>query len=194
MAERSGAAARNTHLPGEVGVWGLVLGDALLFGVFFITYLAYRSQDPGLYQFSQGQLDAHLGVLNTLLLLTSSWCVVSALQAVRRQREAVAARLLRGAMVCGLGFALIKMLEYGLKIGQGITPLSNDFFMFYFVLTGIHLFHLLVGLGVLAYMLHVVKPGLPAAHRLGALESGATFWHLVDLLWIILFPLLYLLP
>lgn len=184
--------ADKRHIPGEAGIWVLVLGDSLVFGLMFVTFLAYRSMDVAGYQAAQGQLNVHIGAINTLLLLTSSWCVASALACVRRGQDNRAAKLLGTAWLLGLGFALLKLVEYSSKIGDGITPLSNGFFMFYFVLTGVHFFHLLVGLGVLAYLLHLTRRCQPARQHLVALESGATFWHLVDLLWIVLFPLLYL--
>jgi nitric oxide reductase NorE protein len=104
----------------------------------------------------------------------------------------VAPRLFAAAFACGLGFVLNKYLEYSDKLSRGIKPATNDFWMYFYVLTGLHLFHLLLGLGVLAFCLaQSRKPALDPT-RFAFVEGGACFWHMVDLLWIVLFPLLYL--
>jgi nitric oxide reductase NorE protein len=119
--------------------------------------------------------------------------VATAVQAVRTGRRRAAGLYLRVALGCGLGFCGVKILEYGEKFRAGIAINSNDFFMYYFVFTGIHLLHVLIGMSVLIFMTRVVA-GEVDGRRLGYLESGASFWHVVDLLWIALFALLYLLP
>jgi nitric oxide reductase NorE protein len=86
----------------------------------------------------------------------------------------------------------VKVIEYGAKFRAGITLTSNDFFMFYFMLTGIHLLHVLIGMGVLTFLMRHTAAGVLDERRIQHLESGASFWHLVDLLWIVLFALLYL--
>jgi nitric oxide reductase NorE protein len=177
-------------LPGEEGVWILVLGDMLVFGLFFITYLYYRAQEADLFDRSQALLNVHLGVINTLLLLTSSWFVVMAVEAVQNGRTRRAKTLLQLAFLCGAGFCAIKVIEYTEKFCQGISLVTNDFFMYYFMYTGIHLLHVAIGLGVLLFLMHSTDGATPQDARL--FESGATFWHMVDLLWIMLFPLLYL--
>lgn len=168
-----------------------IFGDLLVFGLFFLTFLTYRAADPALYAQAQAQLDTGLGLLNTLLLLTSSWFVASAVNAVRKGRPALAARLIAGGFVLGAGFVVVKAIEYGAKIGAGITVVSNEFFMFYFMYTGIHLVHVLIGLGVLIVLYRMARREDAAAHVSG-FESGGAFWHLVDLLWVVLFALLYL--
>ena len=97
-------------------------------------------------------LSRPLGALNTLLLLTSSWFVVLGVQALREQLSQRAVTLFTAGLGCGVGFALVKVIEYGEKLRAGINPATNDFYMFYFVLTGIHFLHVLIGLGVLTWM------------------------------------------
>jgi nitric oxide reductase NorE protein len=177
-------------LPGEEGVWILVLGDMIVFGLFFITYLYYRAQEADLFDRSQALLNRDFGVINTLLLLTSSWFVVMAVEAVREGRNRRAKTLLRLAFLCGAGFCVIKALEYTQKFREGLTLVTNDFFMYYFMYTGIHLLHVAIGLGVLIFLMHKIDAARP--QDAPVFESGATFWHMVDLLWIMLFPLLYL--
>jgi nitric oxide reductase NorE protein len=131
--------------------------------------------------------------LNPLLLLTASWFVAIAVERCRTGLGATASRYFSLGILCGVGFVANKSLEWGSKITQGINPATNEFFMYFFVFTGIHLLHVLVGIGVLCLLRSVSRsPGLNE-RRIRTLESGATFWHLVDLLWVVLFALLYLL-
>jgi len=179
------------HLPGELGVWVFILGDMVIFGLLFGTFLFYRADDPALYQRSQATLNQNFGAINTIVLLSSSWLVAKAVQCARQGARRQVSRLLAAAWLCGLVFAVVKVLEYSEKISHGITLVTNDFYMYYFVLTGLHFVHLLLGMGVLGY-LWIRSRHTPAAGDLSVLESGASFWHLADLLWIVLFPLIYL--
>ena len=175
---------------GEEGVWILILGDMLLFWVFFMTYMYYRSQDSALYDSSQLALNKGLGLVNTLILLTSSWCVAAAVDTARRNETRLARQLIGGAGALGCSFIVIKIVEYSEKIGEGIAINTNEFFMFYFMLTGIHLLHVLVGTVFLLVMFAMADGN--SSSRVAVLESGGLFWHLVDLLWVVLFTMLYL--
>ena len=130
--------------------------------------------------------------INTLLVPSSSLFVALGVKAVRTEAGPVAPKLIGMGMACGLGFVGMKFLEYGEKFATGITPATNEFFLYFFALTGLHLFHVLLGLGVLTTL--VLKSRIRQAEEMpfAFIEGGACLWHLVDLLWIILFPLLYL--
>jgi nitric oxide reductase NorE protein len=186
-------AAARPHLPGEPGLWIFILGDMLVFGLMFCTYLFYRADAPDLYARSQQLLNRPIGMVNTLVLLTSSWFIAAAVQdAQKRKRSQLIAWKLGAGWCCGLLFLILKSVEYAEKFHAGINVTTNDFFMFYFVLTGVHFLHVLAGLAVMGYFWRRYindRDGLVAPHNL---ESGAVFWHLIDLLWIVLFPLLYL--
>jgi nitric oxide reductase NorE protein len=157
-----------------------------------MTFLYYRGLEPAVFVTSQITLNRGFGLTNTFLLLTSSLFVAAATQRVRRA-AANPRPLFLAAMACGFGFVGIKAVEYSEKFHAGITVLTNDFFMLYFVFTGIHLIHVLIGLAVLAYLQKAcLKPGA-ATTGLVWIECGALFWHLVDLLWVVLFALFYLL-
>lgn len=187
------AAERSRHLPGEEGVWLFVLGDMAMFTALFAIFLYYRGLEPAVFAASHLQLNQSLGLANTALMLTSSWCVATAVRAVRLERIAVAQRLLYGAIACGIAFGGVKYLEWSAKLLHGITPATDSFFMFYFVLTGIHMIHVVIGTIILLFIARAdwrVAAQRPSGLR--DLESGAIFWHLVDLLWIVLFALLYL--
>jgi nitric oxide reductase NorE protein len=191
--ETQGAGKRRAgHVPGEEGVWVLIMGDMLVFSIFFATYLIYRAQNVALYTSSQLSMQRGFGLLNTGLLLTSSWFVALAVADARAGRRARATRLLLGALACGLGFVVSKAFEWGGKIRLGITLNSNEFYIFYYMLTGIHLLHVLIGLAVLSYLLARSRRPDPGASYVAVMEGGGAFWHLVDLLWIVLFALLYL--
>jgi nitric oxide reductase NorE protein len=137
-------------------------------------------------------LNRGFGLLNTLLLLTSSLLVAIAVHRVRT-RQAGATVMLNFAILFGLGFVGIKALEYSEKFRAGITVATSDFFMFYFAFTGIHLVHVMVGLGVLLFVRSAARDPQAADKRMVLIECGATFWHMVDLLWIVLFALFYVL-
>lgn len=185
-------AAKEKHIPGEVGIWVFVLGDMFIFDLFFVTFAYYRNLDVALFQQSQAKLNQNWGALNTVLLLTSSWFVVIGMSATRQAYRRMARIFLSLAWLCGLGFGVVKFFEYGEKISHGITLTTNNFFMYYYIFTGIHFLHLLLGMGVLAYMILRLGRNNTLASDLPVLESGASYWHMVDLLWIILFSILYL--
>jgi nitric oxide reductase NorE protein len=182
-----------SHLPGEPGVWVLIGGDMLVFSLFFLTYLAYRNASLSAYLAAQDMLNVSLGLCNTILLLTSSWCVAQSIRVVRDDQRRRASALLLFAFLCGLGFCGLKIVEYHEKFSVGLNIGTNEFFMFYFMLTGIHLLHVVVGLGVLLGIRFKLSRSSQISERdMALIESGATFWHLVDVLWIVLFALLYL--
>ncbi|KAA1030439.1 cytochrome c oxidase subunit 3 family protein [Pseudonocardia sp. EV170527-09] len=185
-------ADRGRHVPGEPGLWILVLGDMTVFAVFFATYLVVRGGDPAGFDAAQARLDPVPGVVNTLVLLLSSLLVVRAVQAVRMGAARRATVLLGGAIACGVTFSVIKAFEWGAKFGAGITPNTHEFFMYFFVLTGLHWLHVLAGLVALVLMTAACRRPDRLPGRLPLIEGAACFWHMVDLLWIVLFPLLYL--
>lgn len=194
-ANRNGVRAVSRpadRIPGEEGIWVFILGDMTIFGILFAAYLWYRGQQPELYAGAQQALNQNYGVINTLLLLTSSLFVVIGVQSLRRRSSAVAPWLFAGALLCGLGFIVAKYFEYSEKVSAGITPGTNEFFMYYYVLTGLHLFHLVIGMCVLVYLILKARRPELTKKQFGYVEGSACYWHMVDLLWIVLFPLLYL--
>lgn len=185
-------ARSDRRIPGEAGIWVFILGDLIIFGLFFATFVVDRSQEPALFEASRAELHLSWGALNTLLLLTGSLFVVWAVHAARAGKPADASRLIAWAMGCGVIFGINKVIEYADKIGSGHGPDSNIFFTYYFCFTGLHALHLLVALCVLARMRWLLAQPDFGPADIGTLESAATYWHLVDLLWIVLFALLYL--
>jgi nitric oxide reductase NorE protein len=186
------AAEAARHVPGEPGVWIFLFGDMVVFGVFFATFMYQRSLAPELFDQSRHTLSIGIGLTNTLILLTSSLFVVTAVRAIRMSQRRPAQVLLAGGLVCGLAFVGFKAIEYTAKVSQGHVPTQNNFYLYFFILTGLHLFHVLIGLTVLILLLIQARHTELSATRMALVEGGACFWHLVDLLWIVLFPLLYL--
>ncbi len=179
------------HIPGEAGLWVFLLGDMLVFGIFFGTILVLRGQQGEVFGASQENLHLELGVLNTIVLLTSSLFVVLGMH-FTRARHPRAPLMFAAAIVCGLAFAGVKAIEYTSLVQDDHTAAANDFYMYYFMFTGIHLGHVLLGMGALAVGMRLSRPAATGTHRMPAMEGIASFWHLVDLLWIMLFATLYL--
>jgi len=191
----SASAVEQVHgqrrLPGEMGIWIFVFGDLAVFTLFFVLVAQANVQQNEVFQQSRRMLDFGHGLSNTLLLLTGSWLVALSVEKLRHGRGKQAARGLLLAILCGAGFVINKMVEWSDKIGAGITPATNDFFMLFFVFCAIHLFHVVIGLACLLIMRAKCTRPIGVAD-LRFIESGAIFWHLVDLLWILLFCLFYL--
>jgi nitric oxide reductase NorE protein len=192
--EAEAAVGRARRVPGETGLWVLVGGDLVVFSVFFVLLLLQRSNDPAAFLDSQRALNQYIGGLNTLLLLTSSLFVALAVRSLRAQStpQPFASRCFGAAALLGLGFVGAKAFEWSERFAAGQTISTNEFFMFYFMYTGIHLLHVMVGLGVLTLLFVVSRRPKLDAGSMPMIEAGGVFWHLVDLLWIILFALFYL--
>ena len=178
------------HLPGEPRMWFFVIGDLIIFGVYFVVYMYYRGLDHPQFLESQARLNTDIGAVNTVVLLTSSLFVALGTSALRTGKVADAHRLFLMALVTGSVFPVLKAFEYVPEVASGLTPGTNLFFMFYYVMTGMHLCHVLLGLAILYFVVRDLRG--PAEPRLSLAATGATYWHMVDLLWIILFALLYL--
>jgi nitric oxide reductase NorE protein len=180
------------HIPGEPGIWIFIFGDTLIFTVFFLIFLYHRGLNETVFVQSQYYLNQTLGVLNTLLMLTGSWFVASGIHAARMNAGRRCSVLFVMAVFCGAAFGAIKFVEYSAKFRAGITLNTNDFFMCYFMFTGIHFLHVLIGMALLSLLAWHSWFEDITPRKLSYLEIGASFWHLVDLLWIALFALLYL--
>ena len=181
-----------THLPGESGVWVFIIGDLMVFGLFFVVFVYDRSLDVPLFTQSQATLNQTYGAVNTFLLLSSSWLVALAVHAARDHLVKITSRLILLAGACGVAFVVVKSFEYSEKINAGYFITSNDFYMYYYMLTGIHLVHVVIGLGVLTFLWHTSCADSLDEKSITTFESGASYWHLVEIVWIILFALLYL--
>ena len=179
------------RLVGDLAVWLIILAELLAFGILFLSYAFARLQDVPLFNASQSTLDLTYGGINTALLITASWCVVRAIQAVKCSASVRGAVWLLAALACGAGFVGVKLMEYSAKWAAGVDLSTNTFYMFYFLLTGFHFFHVLAAMVFVAILSVQTLRGRYGPEDVHALETGGAFWHMVDLLWIVLFPLIY---
>lgn len=174
-----------SELPGNPLMWVLILSELLVFGAFFIGFAVVRLLHPEMVLAGQSALSIPLGGLNTLILVTSGWQAARAVQA-RAAGDVRASRLrLAGAGVLGCGFLVVKGFEYADKAAHGFGIETDTFWTLFYLMTGFHAMHVVMGLIVLAVV--------GWKNSVENLETGAAFWHMVDLIWLILFPLVYLL-
>ncbi len=166
--------------------------DMVIFWMMFLSFMSERLRHADLYAASQLRLNEIFGLANTLILLTSSWMVVEAIHAARRNEALHVRRFLGWAWLSGLAFAVDKFAEYSLKLRAGITPATNSFYSFYFFITVVHFLHVIAGMFFIAYCRGKAKVRVGTAAYVVGLENVGLFWHFVDVLWIFIFPLLYL--
>lgn len=183
--------AREEGLPGDFAIWIFILAEMLAFGVLFVAYAFTRAGDVALFNASQDTLNRTAGAINTLVLITSSYFVVRAVAAIRSGFSRSCAWWLGAAFLLGGVFVGIKLVEFHDKFAAGVTLSTNSFYMFYLALTFFHFMHVLMGMIILAVVIAKAWRGAYNARNYVGVETGASFWHMVDLLWIILFPLIY---
>ncbi len=186
---------KNKYPPGDFAIWIIIYIELLTFGLFFLGYIYSRRADIDLFNSSQLLLDTRAGFVNTIILITSSYFVVKAVDAIKTLdiEEAIqkAQRWLLSAIGLGGIFLVIKMSEFIGKYQDGINLSTNKFFMFYFLLTMFHFMHVILGMIILYNLYQKTKLGGYTKDNHKGLETGASYWHMVDLLWIVLFPLIY---
>jgi cytochrome c oxidase subunit III len=189
-------------LGARLGMWIFIFTEILLFGGLFLVYSVMRhNYSEDFHQASQ-HLDTFIGSINTVVLLVSSMTVAMSLTAVQKRNTKLAITLLGITLLCAAIFLVNKYFEWGHKISIQLYPGSDLivtlkrgyilFFSLYFFMTGLHMLHLIVGAVILTIVLIKVWTGVINEERFVLLENGALYWHLVDLIWIFLFPLLYL--
>lgn len=188
---REAHAAREEGLPGDFAIWIFILAEMLAFGVLFVAYAFTRAGDVELFNASQATLNRTAGAINTLVLITSSYFVMRAVTAIKQGFSKDCAWWLGVAFLLGGVFVGIKVVEFHDKFSEGITLSTNSFYMFYLALTFFHFMHVLMGMIILAFVIAKARRGGYSRQDHVGVETGASFWHMVDLLWIILFPLVY---
>ncbi|MEV5839312.1 cytochrome c oxidase subunit 3 [Nocardia sp. NPDC052112] len=181
----------NGDTPGELGLWVFILGDMTLFGLFFAVFLWENRHDRLAFAESAAHLHRSIGAVNTLVLLLSSYLVVIALHAHRQGAASKARTVLVGVLGCAMVFAALKGVEYSTAITSGHVVTSNMFWTFYFVSTGIHLLHVLIGAVLVMLWREKCRYDRSATGSLRFSEIAAVYWHMVDLLWVVIFTLLY---
>jgi cytochrome c oxidase subunit 3 len=187
-----------------LGMWVFLVTEILFFGGMFLGYIVYRSMYPAAFAQASSRLEVVLGTLNTGILLCSSLTMAVAVHEVRTGNRRAAAVFLLMTMALGAGFLGIKSYEYYQKYEEGLIPGANFvweggepghasiYYLFYFTMTGMHALHMVIGIGMLAVLLVLTLRGKVNSMYYSPVELGGLYWHFVDIVWVFLFPLLYL--
>lgn len=186
----------------KMGMWLFLFTELLLFGGLFLLYAGYRFLYPDGFKAAAMELNGFIGAVNTIILITSSFSIAMSITALQKNQKKLAVYLLVFTLVCGLAFLINKYFEWTSKIHHGIYPKGpamDDFssgevmyFGLYYVMTGLHGLHVLVGMIFIAFVLGMVIKDKITNTNFQKLENAGLYWHLVDIIWIFLFPLFYL--
>jgi cytochrome c oxidase subunit 3 len=186
----------------RIGMWLFLYSEIILFGGLFVLYAVYFYDYPEFFAKGGKELDRVIGSLNTVALLVSSFTVAASITAIQLEKRRQAIGFLAFSIFCGVIFLVNKYFEWGAKIHHDIYPNSatlqdgepglNIFFGLYYVITGLHGLHVIIGMVLLTINLVLVLRGRITASRYAMLENSGLYWHLVDLIWIFVFPLFYL--
>jgi cytochrome c oxidase subunit 3 len=195
----SKAAAQAVHIHRDdegtkIGMWLFLFTELILFGGMFLVYAVYRFKHPEEFRLGAAELDDIIGTINTIILLTSSLTVVLSITAIQEGKKMLSLLLLGATQVLAIGFLINKFFEWSHKISVGLYPGSpvllgkpqGE------IMTGLHAVHVIIGMTILAVMMFFIKNGSVNQHSFVRLEAGGLYWHLVDIIWIFLFPLFYL--
>lgn len=171
-------------LPGNPIMWLLIASEVVVFGAILIGFSAARLTEPEVFASSQDHLNRLAGAINTMVLLTSGFFAALAVYHQSRNETLKTRLWLFAASLLGIVFLVVKFIEYGEKFSAGISTETNTFFMFYFLATGFHALHVVFGIVILAIV--------GWRNSMENIVTGTAFWHMVDLIWVLLFPIIYL--
>ena len=177
--------------PGDLAIWFFIFAELLAFGIFFVAYAFARAHNVELFNESQQHLNIASGAINTMVLITSSYFVVRAVAAIRQNLARECVHWIAAAIGMGGIFLVIKVIEFHAKFSAGISLSTNTFYMFYLSLTIFHFMHVILGMVILAAVMLKARSGGYSGENHAGVETGASYWHMVDMVWIILFPLVY---
>jgi cytochrome c oxidase subunit 3 len=176
----------------KLGLWTFLATEVLLFGALFTAYIVFRLKYPDMFHAEHGKLNRVLGAVNTVVLISSSLTVALGIDAIRKGKARLLAICYGTTILLGGVFLCVKYFEYSEKFHHGLYPGTNLFFSLYFTMTGVHGIHVLLGMGVLSYVFVLARRGRFSERYYTPVEMSGLYWHFVDLVWIYLFPLLYL--
>lgn len=198
-------ALKNEHRDDEtskLGMWLFIFTELMLFGGLFIVYSVYRYMHPEAFHLAAQQLDVTVGTINTFILLVSSMTIAMATTAIQKKDKRTTLLLIGFTMILALVFLVNKYFEWSAKIEHNIfpgSPLLDElgkgdtlFFGLYFFMTGLHALHIVVGMVFLGFVFVYVRKDNISFDNFQLLENSGLYWHLVDVIWIFLFPLFYL--
>lgn len=198
--------AEHLHYDAEsskVGMWLFIFTELMLFGGLFIVYAVYRYMNSEAFHLAAEELNRTMGAVNTIILLISSMTIAMSTTTLQLKKKGHTMALLSVTVLLGLTFLVNKYFEWGVKFEHGIWPGSPQmlselsqgeilFFGLYFTMTGLHVIHIIIGLIIIGFAMVRVQKGIVNENRASLLENAGLYWHLVDLIWIFLFPLFYL--
>lgn len=205
MSQSDSAAVHHVHrddVGARMGMWVFLFTEVLLFGGMFLVYAVYRFQHPDLFKLAALELNTAMGTFNTIVLLTSSLTMVLAIVAIQNNKKKLSLFYLYSTIGFAFVFMVVKFFEWSSKISHGIYPGSEEllnkqngeilFFGLYYVMTGLHALHVIIGVVIISFLIVFVKRDKITHDNYVKMENGGLYWHLVDLIWIFLFPLFYL--
>ena len=175
----------------KLGMWIFLSSEIMLFAGFIGSFVALRGANLVMFDETAALLNANLGALNTFILITSSLTMALAVGARARDNMQMVKLFLILTIFLGFCFMGVKAVEYNEKFSHHYGPSTNLFYSFYFIMTGLHALHVVVGIGLMFWVLGGVTKGSPKWDNC-AIENVGLYWHFVDVVWIFLFPLLYL--
>ncbi|MBL7661863.1 cytochrome c oxidase subunit 3 family protein [bacterium] len=176
----------------KFGMWLFLATEVLLFGGLFCAFAVFRWVYFDQFHAASTMLDWRLGALNTAVLLFSSYTMVLGVDAAQHGNNKKVVSCLNITVICALIFLVVKYFEYSAKIEHGLFPPKEIFFGLYFCMTGLHGLHVIAGMGLLLWVRSLAKKNLFSETYYTPVEVSGLYWHLVDMIWIFLFPLLYL--
>lgn len=188
----------------KLGMWVFLVTEILFFGGLFVAYIVYRAWHPELFTMAATQLDTMMGGINTLVLIGSSLTMALAIRAAQTDNPSASIKYLASTVALAFVFMIIKYFEYTHKFELGIFPgenytftgidhpNANIFFSIYYMMTGLHGIHVIIGIGIITWLIFKTKKGAYSSSYYTPVEITGLYWHLVDIIWIFLFPLLYL--
>jgi len=179
-------------LPGDLAIWFFIFAELLVFAIFFMVYSIQRLQNIELFNQYQDTLNKETGAINTVLLITGSYFIVRAVGAIKQNNTTSCINWLYASLAMGSGFLILKTYEFYSKFSVGIGLNTNDFYFFYISLTFFHFLHVILGMIIIIAVVFMAKRGKYSAKEHTGIETAASYWHMVDLVWIVLFPLVYI--
>ena len=190
-AESAGVLRR--HLPGDLAMWFFILAELSVFAILIVVFAVTQAIKPQMFSESRLLLNTSTGLAMTLSLLTAGLFAALAQEQVRRSRPRHGAGFLLMALLAASVYVVLKLTEYRHLLASGLGMEHNTFFTLYWILTGFHFLHVLLGMVILGWLAERCRRGLYDASKRSGFESGVLYWHMVDLIWVMLFPLVYVL-
>ncbi|VXC13215.1 Nitric oxide reductase NorE protein [Flavobacterium sp. 9R] len=176
--------------PGGILMWIIIFLELITFGIALVAFAYYGNENTAIFHQSRMQLNTTFGIINTVFLLTSGFFMANAVHLYKNNEIQKSSMFFQLAMLGGVLFLILKGTEYYQKIESGISLDTNLFYTFYWLLTGFHVIHVIVGLIILVWINYLMTKK-NSATTLEDVEASAAFWHLCDLIWLLLFPIIY---